>query len=72
MILIKHTKPKMIIADEGKHIRSISDVYQEAYTTEDGIYTEEHLPYYTTVIFVPDSFTEEEMYELYVEELIEE
>lgn len=70
MILIKHTKPKMIIADEGKHIRSISDVYQEAYTTEDGIYTEEHLPYYTTVIFVPDNFTEEQMYENYIEESV--
>ena len=70
MLLISHTKPKMVIADEGKHIRSISDVYEEAYTTEDGIYTEEHLPYYTTVIFVPDSFTEEQMNELYVEEEI--
>ena len=54
--------PKTIVADEGKHIRDINDVY---YVDENG---EEHFPYYSTTIFVPDTFTEEMMNELYVEE----
>ena len=32
MVLLKHTQPNMIIADEGKHIRQVDDVYEEAYT----------------------------------------
>ena len=70
MLLIKHTQPNMIIADEGKHIKQIDDVYVEAYTDEEGHYVEAHEPYYSTVIFVPESFTEEQMNELYVEEEI--
>lgn len=60
-----NTTPKKIIADEGKHIRSVDDVY---YVDENG---EEHFPYYSTTIYVPDTFTEEQMNELYVEEEIE-
>ncbi len=56
-----YTIPKMIVADEGKHIRSKDDVY---YKNEE----EEHFPHYSTTIFVPDSFTEEQMTELYIEE----
>ena len=70
MTLFKHTNPHMIIADEGKHIRNKDDVYVPEYYDENGILIEEHFPYYTTVIFVPDSFTEEEMYEVYIEEEI--
>lgn len=66
MKLINDTKPKKIIADEGKHIRSVDDVY---FVDENG---NEHFPYYSTTIFVPDSFTVEQMYELYVEEDITE
>lgn len=65
MKLFDYTKPKMIVADEGKHIREVNDVYYK--NEETG---EEHFPYYSTTIFVPDSFTEEQMYELYVEEEI--
>lgn len=70
MVLLKHTQPNMIISEEGKHIRQVDDVYVEAYTDEEGNYVEAHEPYYATVIFVPDSFTEEQMNELYVEEEI--
>lgn len=63
MKLFTYTKPKMIVADEGKQIREKNDVY---YKNEE----EEHFPYYSTTIFVPDSFTEEQMNELYVEEAI--
>lgn len=65
MTLFDYTKPKMIVADKGKHIRSVDDIY---YVDENG---EEHFPYYSTTIFVPDTFTEEMMNELYVEEEIE-
>jgi hypothetical protein len=72
MTLIKHTQPNMIIADEGKHIRSINDVYAVAYTDEEGNYIEEHFPHYATVIFVPNDFTEEQMNELYIAEEVGE
>jgi hypothetical protein len=49
----------MIVADKGKHIRNKNDVKTELYT-----------PHYSTTIFVPDSFTEEQMYEQYIEEEI--
>lgn len=62
------TKPRMIVADEGKQIRNKDDVYKEEYIDEFGNKIEEHFPYYCTTIFVPDSFTEEQMNELYVEE----
>lgn len=67
MKLFTYTKPKMIVADEGKHIRSVDDVYYVDEETK-----EEHFPYYSTTIFVPDTFTEEQMNELYVEEEIKE
>ena len=66
MRLFTYTKPKMIVADEGKHIRDKNDIY---YVDEET--GEEHFPNYSTTIFVPDSFTEEQMYELYVEEEME-
>lgn len=71
MQLINWAKPKMIISDEGKHIRSKTDVYVPEHTDEEGNLIPEHFPYYATTIFVPDNFTEEQMNELYVEETIE-
>lgn len=68
MTLFDYTKPKMIVADKGKHIRSIDDVYVAEYIDEEGNVIPEHFPYYATTIFVPDNFTEEQMNELYVEE----
>ena len=63
MLFFSYTEPKMIVAEKGKHIRSKDDVYTK--NEETG---EEHIPYYTTTIFVPNDFTEEEMNELYIEE----
>ena len=71
MILFDYTKPKMIVAEKGKHIREINDVYVAEHTDEEGNLVPEHQPYYTTTIFVPDSFTEEQMNELYIEEIVE-
>ena len=68
MQLFTYTKPKMIVADKGKHIRSVDDVYVPEHYDSEGNLVEEHTPYYSTTIFVPDDFTEEQMNELYVEE----
>jgi hypothetical protein len=71
MKLFSYTRPKMIVADEGKHIRSINDVYVAEHLDEEGNLVPEHFPYYATTIFVPDSFTEAQMNELYIEEVME-
>ena len=71
MQLIMHTQPKMIISEKGKKIRSVDDVYVTEYIDQDGNLIPEKKPHYSTTIFVPDSFTEEQMNELYVEEEIE-
>ena len=71
MQLFDYTRPKMIVADKGKHIRAINDVYVPEYTDEEGNIVPEHFPYYSTTVFIPDDFTEEQMYELYIEEPIE-
>ena len=71
MILFNYTKPKMIVADEGKQIRSVDDVYVPEHYDEEGNLIPEHFPHYSTTIFVPDNFTIEMMNELYVEETIE-
>jgi hypothetical protein len=68
MKLFSYTKPKMIVADEGKQIRAINDIYVAEHTDEEGNLVPEHFPYYATTIFVPESFTEEQMNEEYVEE----
>ena len=70
MQLFDYTRPKMIVADKGKQIREVNDVYVAEYVDEEGNVVPEHIPYYSTTIFVPDGFTEEQMNELYVEEEI--
>ena len=73
MQLINHTQPRMLIADEGKHIRDINDVYVPEHTDEEGNIVPEHFPYYATVIFVGEQLqTMEQCEELYIEEKIEE
>ena len=63
MKLITYTNPKMIIADEGKKIRAKDDTWY--IEDETGV---EHSPKYSTVIFVPKSFTEAQMNAFYIEE----
>lgn len=67
-----YTKPKMLVADKGKVLRDVNDVYKETYVDENGILIEEHIPYKTTTIFLPDNITEEEAMKMYIEEDIEE
>lgn len=68
MTLFDYTYPHMIVANRGKKIRLISDVYEPEHVDSEGNLVPEHFPHYSTTIFVPDSFTEEMMYEQYVEE----
>lgn len=72
MTLFNYTKPKMIVSDEGKQIRSVNDIYEAEHKDDNENIIPEHLPYYATTIFVPDTFTEKMMNELYVEEEIGE
>ncbi len=71
MTYFNYTRPKMLVADEGKVLREINDIYQEEHIDENGNKIEEHIPYKTTTIFLPDSITEEQAREMYVEEHIQ-
>ena len=68
MQYIGHTKPKMLIADEGKVLKEVNDVYMDEHIDEEGNIIEENIPYLTTTIFLPDNITEEKAKEMYVEE----
>ena len=70
MQFINYTNPKLLIAEEGKRIRSINDVYTPEEKDEQGnVITPEHIPYYSTLIFLGSQIeTLEQCKELYVEE----
>ncbi len=65
MKYIDNFKPKRLIADEGKKIRAVEDVYIPATETEP-----EHIPYYTDIVYLPDTISEQQAREMYVEEEI--
>ena len=67
MRLFDYTQPQMIVADKGKKIKNKDDNYEEEYIDENGNVIPEHIPNYSTIIFIPDDFTEEMMKELYEE-----
>lgn len=46
-------------------------MYVAEHTDEEGNIVPEHFPYYATVIFVPDLYTEEQMNEDYIEKSID-
>ena len=58
MEIRKYGNKKILIADEGKHIRNINDIGDT--------------PYYASIIFLADNFDESKLNELYVEEEIGE
>ena len=68
MTLFDYTDPCMIVADKGKTIRDKNDIYVPEHIDENGNLVPEHKPHYSTTWFVPPTFTEEMMNELYVEE----
>lgn len=61
MKVIEENGFRKLIADEGKKIRSINDVYG---IDEEG----EHYPYYTTEIYLAKNLDISKIEELYVEE----
>ena len=65
MKIVENNKFKKLIADDGKKIRSIDDVY---FKDENG---EEHYPYYATTIYLANNFDISKINELYVEEIEE-
>ena len=67
MKYVGYTKPILLIAEEGKKIRAVNDIYIPANENE-----KEHIPYYTDVIFLADGVTEQQARELYVEEIVNE
>lgn len=69
MEFIGRTKPKLLIADEGKQLRDKKDVYISEHMDEMGNIVPEHIPYYSTLIFLGDQINSlEECQEIYVEE----
>lgn len=70
MQFINHTNPKLLIAEEGKKIRSINDIYAPEEKDEQGNVTSpEHIPYYSTLIFLGSQIeTLEQAKEIYIEE----
>lgn len=70
MQLINYTKPRILIADEGKHICDKNDVYTPAkYDEQRQLIEEEHIPYYSTLIFPAEQLdTIEKCMEIYIEE----
>lgn len=69
MKLINYTNPRLLVADEGKHIRDVNDIYIAEHEDENGVIISEHYPYYATVIFPGIQIqTLEQVKELYIEE----
>lgn len=71
MTIEKKDKFNVIYADKGKHIRVIDDIYKQAYIDENGSKVEEYIPNYFEKAYVPKRVTEENVNDLYVEEVIE-
>ena len=66
MQYIGYTKPILLVAEQGKKIRAVNDVYAPATETE-----EEHKPSYTDVVFLADGTTKEQAFKMYIEEGVE-
>ena len=69
MQLIVRGDLRLLLADEGKHIRSINDVYEPEHIDEEtGEVVPEHFPDYNEMIFLGKQVKEEEIPDLYIEE----
>ena len=67
MQIIKRGDLKLLLADEGKHIRDINDIYVSEHY-DDGELIPEHFPTYSEMIFLGVQVDETKINELYVEE----
>ena len=70
MQLIKRTELRLLLADEGKHIRDVNDVYVEEHYDEDGNLVPAHEPHYSEMIFLGKQVNEKDINKMYVEESI--
>lgn len=68
MQIIKRSELRLLLADEGKHIRSINDVYVPEHEDEEGNIIPEHFPNYAEMIFLGVQVDETKIDELYIEE----
>lgn len=69
MELIKRGDLRLLLADEGKHIRAINDVYEpEHVDPKTGEIIPEHFPTYSEMLFLGIQVDETKINELYVEE----
>lgn len=69
MQIIKKTGLKLLISDEGKHIRSVDDVYvPEHIDPISGETIPEHFPHYAEIIFLGIQVEDEDVPLLYIEE----
>lgn len=72
MQVIVRSELRLLLADEGKHIRDVNDIYVPEHTdSETGELIPEHFPYYSEVIFLGVQVKEDEIDDLYVEEIKE-
>lgn len=71
MQIIKRGDLRLLLSDEGKHIRSIDDVYvPEHIDPETGQVVPEHFPHYSQMIFLAKQIKDDEVEDLYIEEYI--
>lgn len=68
MQIIKRSDLRLLLADEGKHIRAINDVYIPEHEDEEGNIVSEHFPDYSEMIFLGKQVDDTKINELYVEE----
>lgn len=72
MQIIRTSDLRMLIADMGKHIKAINDVYVPEHIDEEtGKTIHEHIPSYSTVYYLADNVEDNEVESLFVEEEIE-
>ena len=68
MRIIEENGLRKLIADEGKQIRDINDIYAPSYIDEEGNEVPENIPHYTNIIYLGKNFDESKLNELYIEE----
>lgn len=72
MQIIRTSDLRMLIADMGKHMRAINDIYVPEHIDEEtGETIPEHIPSYSTVYYLGEQVQDDEVENLYVEENIE-
>ncbi len=67
MKIINENNLKVLIADEGKALKSKNDNYEEKHTDTNGNVIEEHFPYYFTKAYIPPTMTIDKATEQYDE-----